>query len=196
MQNGKVYLPVGWIKNPNSAYSGYFNTNVKIKANSTVRLVCENRTANWATIIGGGMDRADYRPSFLLTMAYDKTTTPQFIYGSTRRPLPHTFPLNKKMTFVMDKGKLFADDEHLATLSWGTTAESKVTCRIFGDGTYSMHHNGTIYECQIFEGETCVRDFYPARDKDSNCGLWDKVTSKFFLPDNPTWQWSSDGYIG
>lgn len=37
-----------------------------------------------------------------------------------------------------------------------------------------------LYEMQMWEGETLVRDFIPCQNPDGKAGLWDKVTSRFF----------------
>ena len=42
-----------------------------------------------------------------------------------------------------------------------------------------------FYSCKIYDNDTLVRDFIPAkRISDSKCGLWDKVNLKFYTDEN------------
>lgn len=48
---------------------------------------------------------------------------------------------------------------------------------IFGN---SNHPAGKIYSCQIFDGDTLLRDFVPVRNAAGVCGLYDRANVKFY----------------
>lgn len=53
------------------------------------------------------------------------------------------------------------------------------------NGTIREQLIGKIYYCKIYDNNTLVRDFIPAkRISDGKCGLWDKTHSKFYIDIN------------
>lgn len=53
------------------------------------------------------------------------------------------------------------------------------------NGTIQEQLIGKIYYCKIYDNNTLVRDFIPAkRISDGKCGLWDKVNLKFYTDEN------------
>ena len=53
------------------------------------------------------------------------------------------------------------------------------------NGTIREQLIGKIYYCKIYDNNTLVRDFIPAkRISDNKCGLWDKVNLKFYTDEN------------
>lgn len=53
------------------------------------------------------------------------------------------------------------------------------------NGTIREYLTGKIYYCKIYNNNTLVRDFIPAkRISDGKCGLWDKVNFKFYTDES------------
>ena len=53
------------------------------------------------------------------------------------------------------------------------------------NGTIREYLTGKIYYCKIYDNNTLVRDFIPAkRISDDKCGLWDKVNFKFYTDES------------
>lgn len=53
------------------------------------------------------------------------------------------------------------------------------------NGTIREYLTGKIYYCKIYDNNTLVRDFIPAkRISDGKCGLWDKVNFKFYTDES------------
>lgn len=53
------------------------------------------------------------------------------------------------------------------------------------NGTIREYLTGKIYYCKIYDNNTLIRDFIPAkRISDGKCGLWDKVNFKFYTDES------------
>ena len=87
--------------------------------------------------------------------------------------------------FTNDKGTLYDNGVGINTIDY---AEFSMEYSLFmfannssGNATNIANGSNRIYYCKIWDGNTLVRDFVPAkRDTDNAIGMYDKVTNTFF----------------
>ena len=127
------------------------------------------------------------KEAFLFGSAGDQ---PNFIaYVSSNWAISDTgVPLDAaRHVFDLARGSLKFDNNEFATVATlGNTAESGQTLYLFAGhvewtAAVTYYCNMKIYSCQIYSGDTPVRDFVPARrDSDDAVGLYDTVSGGFF----------------
>ena len=185
-------LPAGYTELDYIASSGtqYIDTGVVPQANT--RVVCDFQFSsvpsglNWRC--GWGSQQS--KEAFLFGSAGDQ---PNFIaYVSSDWTISDTgVPLDAaRHVFDLARGSLKFDNNEFATVATlGNTAESGQTLYLFAGhvewtAAVTYYCNMKIYSCQIYSGDTPVRDFVPARrDSDDAVGLYDTVNDVFYMND-------------
>ena len=180
-------LPVGYteVEYVESSGSQYVNTGIEPK--TTTRVVCEFQY----TVVNGsaqcGWGSTGSKESFFFGVASDNTfkvsvsgnftTSPTGVAADTGR---HTFDLSTS-ALKLD-GTAFAN----ASTSPFSNAASGNTLYLFAlhagwSPNIVNYASMRIFSCQIYDGDTLVRDFVPAvRGSDDKAGLYDLVSESFF----------------
>ena len=178
-------LPAGYTEVQYVESSGSQNLNTGIVPKTTTRVVCDFQYTATSGQCGWGSTGS--KESFFFGVAGDGTfkasvsgnftVSPTGVAADTDR---HTFDIS--MSALKLDGTAFAN----ATTSPFSNAASGNTLYLFalhaGWSPYVVNYASMrLYSCQIYDGETLVRDFVPAvQDSDGQAGLYDTVSGAFF----------------
>ncbi len=188
-------LPLGYTEVEYIASSGaqYIDTGVVPK--STTRLVCDFRLTIVPTArFRCGWGSAGSKEALWFGNTADFSEFAASVSATYVQSLPSVAVDTNRHVFDLAKGSQKFDGKEFATeatigdtaLTGNDTAGKPKTMYLF-----SLHQGWSppvgpcgsmeVYSCQIYDGETLVRDFVPAvRDLDGKAGLYDTVTDAFF----------------
>ena len=93
-----------------------------------------------------------------------------------------------KITIDKNKGTTNINGSTLSDIAYGNfqCSGNLYLFALNNNGSMTfVEGNKRIYSCKIYNNDTLVRDFIPAkRISDNKCGLWDKVNLKFYTDEN------------
>ena len=177
-------LPSGYTEVEYVESSGSQNLNTGIAPKTTTRLVCDFQyTTSGIGLCGWGSNGNKESFFFGVSSEFKASVSGNWTQSSTgvaADTARHTFDLS--MSALKFDGTAFAN----ASASPFANASSGNTLHLFAlhqgwspnVGNYS---NMRIFSCQIYDGDTLVRDFVPAvRGSDDKAGLYDLVSESFF----------------
>lgn len=125
--------------------------------------------------IGAHVRRDYYGTSYLSSDSYSKDTIV-------------TLDANKNVTLINNESCFSSDFTLSSTSSVGplillaSAYQSSASSALSSLGNYASIK---LYSCQIYNNGTLVRNFVPAkRVSDGKCGLWDKVSYRFYVDEN------------
>ena len=188
-------LPEGYTEVEYIASSGgqYIDTGVVPK--STTRLVCDFRFTSVPTArVRCGWGSAGSEEALWFGNTADFSEFAASVSATYVQSLPSVAVDTNRHVFDLAKGSQKFDGKEFATeatlgdtaLTGNDTAGKPKTMYLF-----SLHQGWSppvgpcgsmeVYSCQVYDGETLVRDFVPSvRSSDNKAGLYDRVTDAFF----------------
>ena len=92
----------------------------------------------------------------------------------------HTIAMSKAGGLVIDNTVL-VNNFNDATRLKESTYNMALFCRLFNnDGSVQKIGNSRIYYCKLYNGNTLIRNFIPAKNSSNVLGMYDTVTNTFF----------------
>lgn len=159
----------------------YIDTGIKASKNLKVEADIDVSPASgWVMILG------DYTNGSYFSW-WRQNTTMYAYYGSNNKTLAE---LTGKRKYISNNtNNIWSIDTSKITVTSNSSDFSKNGNNLY---LFSVNNGGNynkasmkLYSCKIYDNNTLVRDFIPAkRISDSKCGLWDKVNLKFYTDEN------------
>ena len=168
-------LPSGYkrLEYIQSSGTQYIDTGFNLKSDSKVVLNCNisySSGSSWDMIFGAYDSSAWF--SWWANGGYINA-----YYGSEGEK---TTAPSGRITLIADGNNWTANGTTMTISASTFTAPS--TAYIF-----SVHNGGSytnasmkLYSCQIYDGETIIRDFVPCINASGDVGMWDDVNSQFY----------------
>ena len=178
---------------PNSTQ--YINTQFIPTGNTRVIFTFEPTVADNQALYTGGRTTASGRNSKTFSAFYISKAICRDYYG-TSKTTTTTYDINTKITVDANKNTTLINNSSALTdftLNTSTTSMMPIILFIAANQPSSLSAiqvSGSgaqykFYSCKIYDNDTLVRDFVPAkRMSDDKCGLWDKVNLKFYTDEN------------
>ena len=196
----KVMTPSGYTQlqylesyGNNHTTGSYIDTGVKFDVNSRIELKFNVPTylGNYAIF---GASNGDYYNEGEISLFYNAYSNNNPFFEPVR-PLSNTSSevvsinsrpqcvVNTDYTTIMDKNSVTINNRAYTT-AWYASYQGNRTVYLFGTNRGSsswMGGNTRIYYFKIWNNNTLVRDFVPARrNSDNVLGMWDIVSEQFF----------------
>lgn len=159
----------------------YIDTGCKASKNLKVEAELNVSAASgWVMILG------DYTSGSYFSW-WRKDTTMYAYYGSNNKTLAEQ--TGKRKYIANNTNNIWSIDSSSVTVSPNSSDFSKNGGNLY---LFSVNNGGNynkasmkFYSCKIYDNGTLVRDFIPAkRTSDGICGLWDKVSYRFYVDKN------------
>lgn len=159
----------------------YIDTGIKASKNLKVEADIDVSPASgWVMILG------DYTNGSYFSW-WRQNTTMYAYYGSNNKTLAEL--TGKRKYIANDTNNIWSIDTSKITVTPNSSDFSKNGNNLY---LFSVNNGGNynkasmkLYSCKIYDNNTLVRDFIPAkRISDNKCGLWDKVNLKFYTDEN------------
>lgn len=154
-----------------------------IKASKTLKVEADidvSPASGWVMILG------DYTNGSYFSW-WRQNTTMYAYYGSNNKTLAE---LTGKRKYISNNtNNIWSIDTSKITVTPNSSDFSKNGNNLY---LFSVNNGGNynkasmkLYSCKIYDNNTLVRDFIPAkRISDGKCGLWDKVNLKFYTDES------------
>ena len=178
---------------PNSTQ--YINTQFIPAGNTRVIFTFEPTIADNQALYTGGRTAASGTDAKTFSAFYISKAIRRDYYG-TSKTTTTTYDINTKITVDANKNTtLINNSSALTDFTLNTSTTSIMPIILFiaanqssSSSTIQVSSSGAqykFYSCKIYDNDTLVRDFVPAkRMSDDKCGLWDKVNLKFYTDEN------------
>ena len=176
----------GEVEYVESTGSQYFNTGIVPK--STTRVVLDAQFMKHGKVQFMGWAAANPGEAFLLGVNADGRPTGIVTpdnYSATHLLTNIVLNLGKRYTWDFSSGAQSIDGITYEEGTIGDTAESSQTFYLFarhrewGDPKYDNFCHIRLYSCQIYDGDTLVRDYVPFCDDTGSFGLSNRVNGVF-----------------
>ncbi len=173
----------------------YINTQFIPTGNTRVIFTFEPTVTDNQALYTGGRTAASGTDAKTFSAFYISKAIRRDYYG-TSKTTTTTYNINTKITVDANKNTtLINNSSALANFTLNTSTTSVMPIILFiaanqSSSTSAIQTSGSgaqykFYSCKIYNNETLVRDFIPAkRTSDGKCGLWDKVNFKFYTDEN------------
>lgn len=178
---------------PNSTQ--YINTQFIPTGNTRIIFTFEPTVADNQALYTGGRTEASGKDPKTFSAFYISKAIRRDYYG-TSKTTTTTYDINTKITVDANKNTTLINSSSALTdftLNTSTTSIMPIILFIAANQSSSssaIQVSGSgaqykFYSCKIYDNNTLVRDFVPAkRISDGKCGLWDKVNFKFYTDEN------------
>lgn len=177
-------LPDGYTELAYIESSGTQYINTGVKPNQDTRVIIDLQILNTQTSEGHicSISESNY-----YSLLFDPTDTKwyQTRFGaSILQEFPET--LNSRDRVTIDKNKRYTTIGTTVIDSGSQTFQLSNTlpllCHKSNSGALSLFLSARIYSCMIYDGDTLIRNFIPARyEEEETLGLYDTVNSVFYL---------------
>ena len=185
---GTSKLPEGYteLKYIQSTGTQHIDTDVIPSLQTTVRLVYQYMSVVAAS---GGSDMiagvrsasgGQYR-FYPVSLAAQLTTKERYVMGNTLLLREYDSAEKREVLFNDNNHNVYVDGNLVGTLE--TFTPGTKTMWLFAANSESTSHwysASRIYECQIYENGTLIRDYIPCLNPSNEAGLYDLVTKSFF----------------
>lgn len=173
----------------------YINTQFIPTGNTRVIFTFEPTVTDNQALYTGGRTAASGTDAKTFSAFYISKAIRRDYYG-TSKTTTTTYDINTKITVDANKNTtLINNSSALANFTLNTSTTSVMPIILFiaanqSSSTSAIQTSSSgaqykFYSCKIYNNETLVRDFIPAkRTSDDKCGLWDKVNFKFYTDEN------------
>ena len=173
----------------------YINTQFIPTGNTRVIFTFEPTVTDNQALYTGGRTAASGTDAKTFSAFYISKAIRRDYYG-TSKTTTTTYDINTKITIDANKNTtLINNSSALANFTLNTSTTSVMPIILFiaanqSSSTSAIQTSSSgaqykFYSCKIYNNETLVRDFIPAkRTSDGKCGLWDKVNFKFYTDEN------------
>lgn len=173
----------------------YINTQFIPTGNTRVIFTFEPTVTDNQALYTGGRTAASGTDAKTFSAFYISKAIRRDYYG-TSKTTTTTYNINTKITVDANKNTtLINNSSALANFTLNTSTTSVMPIILFiaanqSSSTSAIQTSSSgaqykFYSCKIYNNETLVRDFIPAkRTSDGKCGLWDKVNFKFYTDEN------------
>lgn len=173
----------------------YINTQFIPTGNTRVIFTFEPTVTDNQALYTGGRTAASGTDAKTFSTFYISKAIRRDYYG-TSKTTTTTYDINTKITVDANKNTtLINNSSALANFTLNTSTTSVMPIILFiaanqSSSTSAIQTSSSgaqykFYSCKMYNNETLVRDFIPAkRTSDGKCGLWDKVNFKFYTDEN------------
>lgn len=169
------YIPANYLESDGNQY-----INTGFIPNQNTRVVCKLKMEVGTSAIWAFGARTDIGQNAFGFYASGNGYYAGF-YGTTDMIEPSSLNTTEPVLVELNKNVLTIDGANTVTATTQTFTPN-IPMYLFGCNTNGTLTKGiaTIYYCQIYDGETLVRDFVPAKDFSGVGCMYDKVTKQFF----------------
>ena len=165
---------IGFSGNNSNTNGQFIDTQVTPGANKAFYLdMYITKGATGSSSYPNGKTLFDARTSGSMIFYYSEDESGAFTFSNTSRDV-WFIDYKKNQLGNKNNSQSFSSPSKYATLNFilGAWIEN---------GTYYYRITGNVYNCKIYDNDTLVRDFVPARrNSDSVLGMYDTVTQTFY----------------
>ena len=178
--NGVEYvLPAGYTQLEYIESNGtqYINTGIYATQNTAIetKFINLSGASTTSVMIGDGWSGGKYQFSIVA-----QTGAPNRI-GGLSRSLSNFWTTNREFIVQMNKTGLYVDGELLGWYGSATEFTSTNPLTLLGDSTVSGRGATVkLFYMKIYENDTMVRNFIPAKNASDVVGMYDTVSGQFF----------------
>ncbi len=170
--NGVEYvLPAGYtqLEYIESNGSQYINTGIYATQNTAIetKFINLSGASTTSVMIGDGWNNGEYQFSIVA-----QTGAPNRI-GGLNRSLNNFWTTNREFIVQMNKTGLYVDGELLGWNGSATEFTSTNPLTLLGDATSRRGATVKLFYMKIYENDTMVRNFIPAKNSSGVVGLYD-----------------------
>ena len=176
---------IRYVKYIESTGTQYIDTGIVPK--STTRMVMEMAIVDMGESVRNGWGSSANAESFFCgynssTQTYDATVSDSWQIVSSESEVD----MNKH-TFDISNAAIIIDGVNYGEGNIGDTATAGQTMYLFGlhteyavtSNVYYSLHKERIYSCQIYDGETLLKDYRPCKDENGVMCFYEKVSKQY-----------------